>query len=128
MYEPIHAAGKTLVVRDFVFDRKTQTEIATVMEELPEDVIIALKNTPHDYYPTFPDNPRIGNVGKHRQWVEFEVMAQYYGWGIGPSEMIEDTRKRLAYSDAHGVEGVLRSEEHTSELQSLMRISYAGCC
>src|SRR3546814_2088339 len=32
--------------------------------------------------------------------------------------------------DAHvrrAVEGV-RSEEHTSELQSLMRISYAGCC
>src|SRR3546814_9077768 len=60
MYGPIHAAGKTMVVRDFVFDLNTQTEIATVMEELPEDVIIALKNTPHDYYPTFPHNPRIG--------------------------------------------------------------------
>ncbi|MFC7397381.1 hypothetical protein ACFQU1_09285, partial [Chelatococcus sp. GCM10030263] len=107
MYEPITAAGKTLVVRDFVFDRKTQTEIATAMEELPEDVIICLKNTPHDYYPTFPDNPRIGKVGPHRQWVEFEVMAQYYGWGVGPSHMVDDTRQRLAYAEAHNVEGVL---------------------
>src|SRR3546814_5176840 len=28
----------------------------------------------------------------------------------------------------HGLEGVVRSEEHTSELQSLMRISYAVFC
>src|SRR3546814_1160782 len=29
---------------------------------------------------------------------------------------------------AHGLAGVVRSEEHTSELQSLMRISYAVFC
>jgi hypothetical protein len=107
MYERIKAAGKTLVVRDFVFDMKTQTEIATVMEELPEDVIICLKNTPHDYYPTFPDNPRIGKVGRHRQWIEYDVMAQYYGWGIGPSHMVDDLRYRFDYAARHGVEGVL---------------------
>jgi hypothetical protein len=107
MYEKIHAAGKTLVVRDFVFDLKTQTEIATVMEELPEDVIISLKNTPHDYYPTFPDNHRIGNVGRHRQWIEYDVMAQYYGWGVGPSHMADDLRYRMGYARKMGVEGVL---------------------
>src|SRR3546814_9195210 len=45
---------------------------------------------------------------------------------------------RLARAEAHGralAEGAVdlrqrgsRSEEHTSELQSLMRSSYAGCC
>ncbi|SFJ28409.1 hypothetical protein SAMN04515648_3418 [Phyllobacterium sp. CL33Tsu] len=107
MYKPIKAAGKTLVVRDFVFDLKTQTEIATVMEEQPDDVIISLKNTPHDYYPTFPHNVRIGNVGNHRQWIEYDVMAQYYGWGIGPSHMVDDIRYRLDYALKHDVEGVL---------------------
>src|SRR3546814_6571626 len=38
--------------------------------------------------------------------------------------MIEGTRPRLL----HLAEGVRRSEEHTSELQSLMRISYAVFC
>src|SRR3546814_5633234 len=28
----------------------------------------------------------------------------------------------------HGILGDIRSEEHTSELQSLMRITYAVCC
>ena len=107
MYDKVHAAGKTLAVRDFVFDKKTQTEIATVMEELPEDVIICLKNTPHDYYPTFPDNHRIGNVGKHRQWVEFDVMAQYYGWGVGPSHMVDDLRYRFGHARGQDAEGVL---------------------
>src|SRR3546814_8343972 len=46
-----------------------------------------------------------------------------------------DTRSRGFVLDAgrrvlhlHGREGVCRSEEHTSELQSLMRISYAVFC
>ncbi|WP_316979572.1 hypothetical protein [Shumkonia mesophila] len=107
MYEPIHAAGKTLVVRDFVFDLKTQSEIAAVMEQQPEDVVIALKNTPHDYYPTFPDNPRIGKVGQHRQWVEFDTMAQYFGWGVGPSHMVDDMRYRMGVARDHGIDGVL---------------------
>jgi hypothetical protein len=77
------------------------------MEELPEDVIICLKNTPHDYYPTFPDNLRIGNVGQHRQWIEYDVMAQYYGWGIGPAHMVDDLRARLGYALENGAEGVL---------------------
>src|SRR3546814_1666869 len=34
----------------------------------------------------------------------------------------------VAGGDAHGGEPPLRSEEHTSELQSLMRISYAVFC
>src|SRR3546814_13467747 len=64
MYEPIHAAGKTLVVRDFVFDRKTQTEIAQVMEQLPEDVHIALHNTHPDHEPHFTHHHRTNNHRK----------------------------------------------------------------
>jgi hypothetical protein len=132
LYAPIHERGKTLVVRDFVFDRKTQSQLAEVMEKLPEDVVIALKNTPHDYYPTFPDNPRIGSVGRHRQWIEFDSMGQYFGWGIGPSIMVEDMRRRFGHAREQGAEGVLirtdwesldaHSAFHTPNLLNL----YAG--
>src|SRR3546814_12951354 len=37
-------------------------------------------------------------------------------------------REAKDYLHAHGIEVRLRSEEHTSELQSLMRISYAVFC
>lgn len=107
MYEPISAAGKRLAIRDFVFNAKAHNEIASTMEQLPNDVIIALKNTPHDYYPTFPDNPRIGKVGDHEQWIEFDSMAQYFGWGIGPSIMTEDYRRRMKLARENGAEGVI---------------------
>jgi len=108
MYEPISRAGKQLVVRDFVFDAAAHAGIASAMEALPADVVIELKNTPHDYYPTFPDNPRIGRVGgSHAQWIEFDVLGQYFGWGIGISVMTEDIRARFRYARAHGASGVV---------------------
>src|SRR3546814_9540521 len=40
-----------------------------------------------------------------------------------------DQVMRLAdLAEASGLDGIVRSEEHTSELQSLMRISYAVFC
>src|SRR3546814_6154221 len=44
--------------------------------------------------------------------------------GAGPGL----SQQSVAYRRARGAEGAGRSEEHTSELQSLMRISYAVFC
>src|SRR3546814_8050252 len=43
-------------------------------------------------------------------------------------EAVEDGRAMLAGSDPEAILSAARSEEHTSELQSLMRISYAVFC
>lgn len=107
MHAPIRAAGAELVVRDFVFDRAAQGELAATIEELPDDVIVSLKNTPHDYYPSFPDNPRLGRVGAHRQWVEYDTMGQYFGWGVAPAILIEEYRARLETAEARGATGVV---------------------
>ena len=107
MYEPIHKAGRRLVVRDFVFKPEAQAELVGVMEELPRDIVFSLKNTPHDYYPTFPENARIGELKSHAQWIEFDTMGQYFGWGIGIADLTEDYRWRLESAKAKGVSGVL---------------------
>lgn len=107
MYEPARAAGKTLVIRDFVFDPEAHNEISTAMVELPDDIVFALKNTPHDYYPTFPNNPRIGKIRKHEQWIEYDTMGQYFGWGIGISIMIDDMKRRFLYAKENRVDGVI---------------------
>jgi len=132
MHAPIRAAGKQLAVRDFVFDRAAHEELAAAIETLPSDIIIGLKNTPHDYYPTFPDNPRLGRVGPHRQWIEYDCMGQYFGWGIAPAIMIDDIARRFSVAEAAGAEGVVlrtdwesldgHSAFHTPNLVNL----YAG--
>src|SRR3546814_2204684 len=47
--------------------------------------------------------------------------------GLGPHQPDQPGAAAALPSDLHRCEGG-RSEEHTSELQSLMRISYAGFC
>src|SRR3546814_6864539 len=71
------------------------------------------------------DAPDIGLVVYRKGWLEFVKLDP------GPQEM----RSVLHIGAVHGNDvgrrlriGEYRSEEHTSELQSLMRISYAVFC
>lgn len=107
IHAPLAEAGKKLIIRDFVFDSKNHEEISAAMERLPNEIGYALKNTPHDYFPTFPDNARIGHVGDREQWIEFDVWGQFTGWGVSPSILIDDLKHRLAYAKERGAEGVM---------------------
>ncbi len=107
MYKPLAAKGKKLIVRDFVFTKKHQDSLASQFDNLPADVAIAIKNTPHDYYPTFPENRLIETLGSRPKWIEFDAMAQYFGWGIGPSIMLDDFRSRFAHAKKHGASGII---------------------
>jgi hypothetical protein len=107
MYEPLAAKGKRLVVRDFVFTKKNQDQLASQFDKLPADVAIAIKNTPHDYYPTFPNNKLIETLKGRDKWIEFDAMAQYFGWGIGPSILLKDFRNRFAHAQAQDAKGII---------------------
>src|SRR3546814_8160225 len=48
--------------------------------------------------------------------------------GLGPTPVEHDRGPVLPQREAVGEVDAVRSEEHTSELQSLMRISYAVFC
>ncbi len=107
IHDALAARGKTLVVRDFAFDRKNHAALAAGFERLPPDVILAIKNTPHDYYPTFPDNPLTAQVGGREKWIEFDAMGQYFGWGIGPATMLDDLRGRMTRARDAGASGIV---------------------
>lgn len=106
IYEPLQRAGKTLVVRDFSYSAANQRTIIEAAGRVSSDIVISLKNTPHDYYPTFPNNPSIGNCGAHPQWVEFDGWGQFFGLGVFPCSIVEDIRGRLRHCASRGVSGV----------------------
>src|SRR3546814_10650714 len=56
-----------------------------------------------------------------QQWGMLEHFKSYFAWAAGFTASTSSSESWAA-SDLH------RSEEHTSELQSLMRISYAVFC
>lgn len=103
MYKPFKKAGKRLVIRDFIYTKAEQERFKKAFVDLPAEIELSLKNTPHDFYPTFPNNPLMGEVGDHPQWTEYDVNGQFFGWGASPSAMLTDIRARLAYGSQHKV-------------------------
>lgn len=103
---PLKKRGKDLIIRDFTFTRGNQSLLLQAAGQLDGGVGIALKNTPHDYYPTFPNNPRIGTTG-HREYVEFDTWGQFFGGGFFPVSIAEDIRQRLRYCRDRGARGIL---------------------
>lgn len=106
MYRPLAEKGKKLILRDFSYTASDQNTAIDAASLCSKEIIIALKNTPHDFYPTFPDNPRIGQTNGHPQWVEFDTWGQFFGVGFFPCSVIEDMQERLKYSCQNGVTGV----------------------
>jgi hypothetical protein len=106
VHGPLQAAGKTLIVRDFSFTKANQSLLLQGAQEAGCHVTVSLKNTPHDYYPTFPDNPRIGTTG-HDEIVEFDTWGQFFGSGFFPVSIAEDMQRRIGHCLAKGVTGLL---------------------
>jgi hypothetical protein len=132
MYRPLASRGKSLVVRDFTYTDTEQGAVIAAATAVSSDIVVALKNVPHDFWPTFPDNPKIGSVPGVRQWVEFDVLGQYCGLGVYPCSLVSDLRARLDHCAEHGVEGVwFRTDwellNETSAFNSLNLLNlYAG--
>ncbi|MCR2811144.1 MULTISPECIES: hypothetical protein [unclassified Microbacterium] len=128
MHGPMAMLGKTLVVRDFAYSAGQQGVLVPAAKAVSNDIVMALKNVPHDFWPTFPDNPLIGHTDGLRQWIEYDVFGQYVGLGIVPCDLLDDIRSRLEYSARHGAEGViLRTDweliDDTSVFNSLNEVN-----
>jgi hypothetical protein len=106
MHKPLAEAGKTFAVRDFSYTADDQSRMIAAAGAVSRDIVISLKNTPHDYYPTFPDNPRIGHTDGLRQWVEYDTWGQFFGLGVFPVSVVEDMRSRMRHAATCGVEGI----------------------
>src|SRR3546814_1806622 len=69
------------------------------------------------------DRCLLAQIGVHRIHIGAADLGE-----VGVRECRIEQRAVLRAAIMHGVPEVVRSEEHTSELQSLMRISYAVFC
>src|SRR3546814_4123661 len=58
----------------------------------------------------------------------FNLLKEHKGISVGMADLQDDDPAVYGMIQKADTLGVFRSEEHTSELQSLMRISYAVFC
>ena len=127
MHEPIARHGKTLAVRDFAYKPADHEPLVAAMERAPADVVFCIKAMPHDFYLTFPDNPAIGRLPRP-QWIEYDVLGQFCGWGVVPCFLLDDLAERMPRWQRAGAEGVIfRIEwERINDLDSFDNISEAN--
>lgn len=107
MFRPLDAAGKKLIVRDFSYTADHQLTMVDAAREVSDKIIMALKKVPHDYYPTFPDNPTVGNCGELKQWIEYDTWGQYFGLGVLPCSVAEDMQGRMQRYLEKGASGIM---------------------
>lgn len=107
MHSAFKQADKRLIIRDFIYTKEEQERFREAFMEMPEEIELSLKNTPHDFYPTFPNNPLMGQVGNHPQVTEYDVNGQFFGWGAQPSAMLKDIKNRLTYAAEQKVHGFM---------------------
>lgn len=106
VYEPLKAAGKEMVVRDFAYSTGAQSAVLEATKRCGGDIVMALKNVPHDFWPTFPDNPAIPSYQDREIWIEYDAWGQYCGVGLFPCGLVEDMRRRFANCGKYGCSGM----------------------
>lgn len=107
IYGALSSKGLRMAVREFSYTADHQMAIAEAMSKLPDDLVSCVKNTPHDFYPTFPDNPLVAKDSGNPKWIEYDTMGQFYGWGAFPCLMREDIGQRFSHASDNGVAGVV---------------------
>jgi hypothetical protein len=106
LHEAVRGKGRKLVVRDFSYSRAEQDAIIEGCSRVSPEIVISLKNTPQDFCPVFPDNPRIGNTPGNPAWIEYDAMGQFSGQGVFPVGLLGDLQRRLGSARRAGVSGV----------------------
>lgn len=107
MFYPLHEAGRSLMVREFAYKPIHRDSLVAAIERTPAEVGICIKNTPHDFFPTFPHNSAIKDFNDRELWVEYDVYGQFYGWGLVPCVVLEDLRERIEFGIENNVSGYI---------------------
>lgn len=106
VHEPLAEAGKRLIVRDFAYDMGSQSSVLEAAADCASDIVMALKNVPHDFWPVFPDNPAIEHRTELEKWIEYDVWGQYCGLGVFPCSLVEDIMRRQTHCLECGCTGI----------------------
>jgi hypothetical protein len=105
VWRALRAAGKQLVLRDFIDASWPRQQLQTVLASLPGEVRASLKATELDYHPGFANHPLIATL-PHQKWIEFDLWGIGYGWSVLPCYLADEIRGRLSWAQSVAPGGV----------------------
>ncbi len=115
MNAKLEPLGKRLIIRDFAFGASDQTVVLQGVNRTSSNIVMALKNTPHEFLPHLPHQPRHWESG-HEEWIEFDTLGTVYRQRRIPAGIIEDMQARMKDCYDLGAKGIyLRSDWENME-------------
>lgn len=109
VWRQLRAAGKKLVLRDFIDDSWPRQQLSSVLATLPHDVRASIKATELDYHPGFANHPNIVALPQHKKWIEYDLFGIGYGWTALPCWLADEISGRLSWAigaTSNGIEAI----------------------
>ena len=104
---PIASAGMELIVRDFTYGRERHDETIEILDQPRNSVAAAVKITPRDYFPCFPDNVAARRLLNVPVVFEFEAFGENTGWGVVPNCRVTEFSERMRFVEELGCRGLM---------------------
>ncbi|UPT54917.1 hypothetical protein [Dickeya zeae] len=93
----IHAHQRHLVLRAFPANHQDMSRVLDAIRSLPTSVSAAIKMTPERFWPEFPNNPALLELGDREVWVELDLAGEEVGWGNLPFLRYTEVQGRLLW-------------------------------
>ncbi|MCU4740187.1 hypothetical protein [Natronoglomus mannanivorans] len=97
---------KTLIYRSFLWHPEQLEGVRTIIDGLPEDVVIMTKCVGNDWNYRASHHPLIGDVGAHDQYVEIDIASEYHRLDDVANAFTDEIRRRFDYWVEQGVTGI----------------------
>ena len=106
MHDVCRRHGKRLILRTFVHHPEQQEEVIAAIGRMPDDLVIMTKCVPQDWHLRHVDHPLIGNVGGRLQFVEVDVMGEYWREDRLANCFTGELERQFRYWAARGIGGI----------------------
>lgn len=107
MHNICASAGKELFVRTFIYWPEELDLVVEGIRASHTDVRVMTKCVPHDWNPSYPNNPALGCFPERIQIVELDPAAEYYGKSLIPFNQVGYMKRRLDYALQEGTSGAV---------------------
>jgi hypothetical protein len=98
--------GKTLILRTFVHEREEMDILSQKVQQLPDDVMLMIKNVEQDWRMRGPDHQLIGKIGDKKQIIEVDASNEYHRVTYLPNCYTDNYHKRFRYWQENGITGI----------------------
>jgi len=98
--------NKKLILRTFVHEVEEMDVLSQKINQIPDDVMLMIKNVEQDWRMRGPNHQLIGKIGDKKQIIEVDASNEYHRLTYLPNCYTDNYHKRFQYWKENGATGI----------------------